>query len=296
MSAHGHNHSATPSTKRRLTAALALAAAYLVAEVIGGLWSGSLALLADAGHMLTDVGGLGLALLALRFSETPATPERTYGYYRGEILAALANAVVLVLISLYVLYEAYQRFQAPPEVASGTVLIVASIGLVVNVAGILLLRSGARDSLNVKGAYFEVLSDLLSSVAVIAAAGVMWLTGWYYADPIVSAAIGLFILPRTWRLIGEAVGILLEGTPSDVNMTALRGALARLPGVKDVHDLHVWTLTSGYNAMSAHLLMEDERLLRTIIDGARAVAGEHSIRHVTVQVEPEGCERNEFHL
>jgi len=296
MSAHGHNPSATPSTKRRLTAALALAAAYLMAEVIGGLWSGSLALLADAGHMLTDVGGLGLALLALRFSERPATSDRTYGYYRGEILAALANAVVLVLISLYVLYEAYQRFQAPPEVASGTVLIVASVGLVVNVAGILLLRSGAQDSLNVKGAYFEVLSDLLSSIAVIAAAGVMWLTGWYYADPIVSAGIGLFILPRTWRLIGEAVGILLEGTPSDVNMTALRSGLGRVPGVRDVHDLHVWTLTSGYNAMSAHLLMEDESLLRSIIDGARAVAGEHNIRHVTVQVEPEGCERNEFHL
>ena len=296
MIAHRHSEQGTRSTERRLMAALVLAATYLIVEVIGGFWSGSLALLADAGHMLTDVAGLGLALLAIRFSERPATPERTYGYYRGEILAALANAVVLVLISLYVLYEAYQRFLSPPPIASGTVLIVASVGLVVNVAGIYLLRSGARESLNVKGAYFEVLSDLLSSVAVIAAAAVMWLTGWYYADPIVSAGIGLFILPRTWTLMREAVGILLEGTPSDVNLAALRGALARVPGVSGVHDLHVWSLTSGYNAMSAHLVAADERLLRHILDAARAAAREFNVRHVTVQIEPQGYEREEVHL
>ena len=237
-----------------------------------------------------------MALLAIRFSEKPATPERTYGYYRGEILAALTNAVVLVLISVYVLYEAYQRFLTPPAIASGTVLMVAAVGLVVNAAGILLLRGGSRESLNVKGAYFEVLSDLLSSVAVIAAAAVMWRTGWYYADPIVSAGIGLFILPRTWRLMSEAVGILLEGTPSDVNLPALRGALASLPGVSDVHDLHVWSLTSGYNAMSAHLVTSDERLLRPIIESARSTAREFNIRHVTVQVEPQGCEAGEVHL
>jgi len=296
MTPRAHIHRGTSSNERRLTVALALAATYLVAEVVGGIWSGSLALLADAGHMLTDVAGLGLALLAIRFSQRPATPERTYGYYRGEILAALSNAVVLVLISVYVLYEAYQRFVAPPEIASGTVLVVASLGLVVNLSGMLLLRKGATDSLNVKGAYFEVLSDLLSSIAVIAAAAVMWLTGWYYADPIVSAGIGLFILPRTWKLLSEAVGILLEGTPSNVNIAALRAALARLPGVNDVHDLHVWSLTSGYNAMSAHLVSTEDRFVRSILESARATAREFNIRHVTVQVEPQGCKPDEVHL
>ena len=273
-----------------------LAATYLVVEVIGGLWSGSLALLADAGHLLTDVAGLVLALLAIRVSQRPATPERTYGYYRGEILAALTNAVILVLISVYVLYKAYQRFLSPPAIASGTVLIVAAVGLLVNAVGILLLRSGSRESLNVKSAYFEVLSDLLSSAAVIAAAAVMWLTGWSCADPIVSAGIGLFILPRTWRLMTEAVGILLEGTPSDVNLPALRNALASVPGVNDVHDLHVWSLTSGYNAMSAHLVTADESLIRSILKAARSTAHEFNIRHVTVQVEPEGCAGDEVHL
>jgi cobalt-zinc-cadmium efflux system protein len=296
MSRHVHATGSGPSTERRLTIALVLAATYLVVEVIGGLWSGSLALLADAGHLLTDVAGLVLALLAIRISQRPATPERTYGYYRGEILAALTNAVILVLISVYVLYEAYQRFLSPPAIASGTVLIVAAVGLLVNAAGILLLRSGSRESLNVKSAYFEVLSDLLSSAAVIAAAAVMWLTGWYYADPIVSAGIGLFILPRTWRLMTEAVGILLEGTPSDVNLPALRNALAAVPGVNDVHDLHVWSLTSGYNAMSAHLVTADESLIRSILKAARSTANEFNIRHVTVQVEPEGCAGDEVHL
>ena len=285
-----HARSTDGAVKRRLTAALALAASYLLAEVIGGILTGSLALLADAGHMLTDVGGLGLALLAVRFSEKPATAERTYGYYRGEILAALANAVVLVIISLYILYEAYRRFLAPPEIASGAVLVVATIGMAVNVAGVLILRSGASSSLNVKGAYFEVLSDLLSSVAVIVAAGIMWLTGWYYADPLVSAGIGLFILPRTWNLLREAVGVLLEGAPSDVNVTALRQALEQIPGVRDVHDLHVWSLRSNYNAMSAHLVLAEERQLRNVLAAAQsAVRESFNIRHVTVQCEPEAC-------
>lgn len=282
--------------KARLTWALALAGTYLLAEVAGGILTGSLALLADAGHMLTDVAGLALALLAVRFSEKPATPERTYGYYRGEILAALANGVVLIAISVYILYEAYQRMFAPPVVASGAVLAVAAIGLVVNLSGVLMLRRSASSSLNLQGAYFEVLSDLLSSVAVIAAAGVMWLTDWYYADPLVSAAIGLFILPRTWRLLREAVGVLLEGTPSDVNPAALRAALDAVPGVSGVHDVHVWTLTTGYNAMSAHLVVHDAKLLRPVLDAARlVVTSTFRVRHVTLQIEPEGVEELEAH-
>lgn len=285
------------NVKRRLGIALTLAGTYLVVAVLGGLFTGSLALLADAGHMLTDVAGLGLALLAVRFAEKPATPENTYGYYRGEILAALTNAVVLIVISLYILYEAYQRLLVPPEIASATVLAVAGVGLLVNIGGLFVLRGGASSSLNVKGAYFEVLSDLLSSVAVIAAAAIMWATGWYYADPLVSAAIGLFILPRTWRLLREAVGVLLEGSPSDVNLTTLRQVLATIPGVQDVHDVHVWTLTSGYNALSVHLVVADPSLAASALDAARKAATDNfEIRHVTVQVEPPGTQEREVHL
>lgn len=289
--------SVTRRLKKRLTIAMVLAGSYLAAEIVGGLWTGSLALLADAGHMLTDVAGLGLSLLAVRFAERPATPERTYGYYRGEILAALTNAVVLIMISVYILYEAYRRLWAPPEIASGTVLAVAGVGLLVNAAGMLVLRDSASTSLNAKGAYYEVLSDLLSSVAVIVAAAVMWMTSWYYADPIVSAGIGLFILPRTWRLLREAVGVLLEGTPSDINVASVREVLASVPGVQGVHDLHVWSLTSGYNALSAHLVAADPSSSPVVMTAARnAVTTQFNIRHVTLQVELPGIEETEVHL
>lgn len=278
------------SHKRRIVAALLLAGTYLIAEVVGGLLTHSLALLADAGHMLTDVGGLALALVAMQFSEKPATPERTYGFYRAEILAALANAVVLIGISVYILWEAYQRFRHPPEVAAGTMLVVATVGLAVNIAGLFILKEGAESSLNVKGAYFEVLSDMLSSIGVIVAALIIWQTGWPYADPIVSAGIGLFILPRTWKLMQEAIGILLEGTPSDVNLAAVRVALCDLEGVRDVHDLHVWTLTSGVRAMSAHCVVENGRLDGSIVDGARQVmAKDFNVDHVTIQLERQPC-------
>ncbi|MGI0016822.1 MAG: cation diffusion facilitator family transporter, partial [Nitrososphaera sp.] len=212
----GHSHTPAGQNKRRLAIVFGLTFVYLFAEVIGGLLTRSLALLADAGHMLTDVAGLGLALFAIKFAERPATPERTYGYYRVEILAAQTNAIVLIGISFYILYEAYRRFLDPPEVASKPMLLIASIGLIVNLAGLLILRAGSFESLNIKGAYFEVLSDMLTSVGVIIAGIVMWTTGWYYADPLISAGIGLFILPRTWKLLREAVGVLLEGTPSEI--------------------------------------------------------------------------------
>ena len=282
--------------KRRLLLVFGLTGAYLVAEVVGGLVTRSLALLADAGHMLTDVGGLGFALLAIRLAERPATPERTYGYYRAEILAALTNAVVLIGVSLYILLEAFQRFRNPPEVASRGMLVVAMIGMAVNIAGMLILRSGAGESLNMKGAYFEVLSDLLTSVGVIIAGLIMLVTGWYYADPIISAAIGLFILPRTWVLLREAVGVLLEGVPADVNLEEVRRAIAEIPGVTGVHDLHVWALTSGTNALSAHVVAADGASHADLLNAVHQRVVRLGIAHTTVQVEPVGWERAETHL
>ena len=293
----GHEHRAGGRNKRRLAIVFGLTLLYLVAEVVGGLLTQSLALLADAGHMLTDVAGLGLALLAIRYAERPATPERTYGFHRVEILAALTNAVVLIGVSLYILFEAYERFLNPPEVASKAVLLVATVGLGVNVAGMLILRGGSSESLNIKGAYFEVLSDMLTSIGVIVAAVMMWLTGWYYADPLISAVIGLFILPRTWLLLREAVGVLLEGTPSDINLAALREAIGRVRGVRGVHDLHVWTLTSGLNAMSVHVVLADGSSHEEVLTGVRrCVTSDFTIKHVTVQVEKAGCAAHETHL
>lgn len=294
---HGHGHTAAGKNKRRLGTVLALTTTYFVAEVVGGLFTGSLALLADAGHMLTDVAGLGLALLAIRFAERPATPERTYGYYRIEILAALANAIVLIGISVYILYEAYERFRTPPEIQSGVMLAVASVGLIINIVGIRLLKSASKESLNMKGAYFEVLSDLLTSVGVIVAGVIMLATGWYYADPLISAGIGLFILPRTWLLLRDAVGVLLEGTPSDVNLTSLREAIKTVAGVADVHDLHVWSLTSGVNAMSVHAVLSDHGMHDEVLAAVqKKVTSEFKIAHATVQVERQDCAAYETHL
>lgn len=295
--AHSHAHTPSSRNKRRLGLVLALTSSYLIVEVVGGLLTGSLALLADAGHMLTDIGGLGLALLAIRFAERPATPEKTYGYYRVEILAALVNAVFLIGISVYVLYEAYQRFRSPPEVQSQPMIIVAAVGLVVNILGVIILRTGSKESLNMKGAYFEVLSDLLTSVGVIVGGGVMAVTGWYIVDPILSAGIGLFIFPRTWMLLKDAVGILLEGTPSDINLKALREGIEQVPGVADVHDLHVWALTSGVNAMSAHVVCDGQTSYDQVMSAVRAhILREFKIQHVTLQVEPSACEPGDTHL
>lgn len=294
---HGHSHTAAGKNKNRLAIVLGLTTAYLVAEFIAGLLTNSLALLADAGHMLADAGGLALALLAIKFAERPATPERTYGFYRIEILAALTNAVVLIGISLYILYEAYQRFRNPPAVHTRAMLAVASVGLLINLVGIRLLHAASKESLNMKGAYYEVLSDLLTSVGVIIAAIIMLTTGWYYADPLISAGIGLFILPRTWMLLRDAVGVLLEGTPNDVNLTALREAIGNVNGVASVHDLHVWSLTSGVNAMSVHTVLADHALHDEVLASVqRKVAAEFKISHATVQVECKGCGAFETHL
>lgn len=289
--------SAGAKNKNGLKIVLLLTATYLVAEVVGGIITKSLALLADAGHMLTDVGGLILALLAIRLAEKPANPQNSYGYYRAEILAALTNAVVLIGVSLYILYEAYQRFLSPPEIQSTPMLIVAGVGLVVNLIGMFILKKGSGESLNMKGAYFEVLSDTLTSIGVIVAAIIMLTTGWYYADPLISAGIGLFILPRTWILLKDAVRVLLEGTPYDVDIVKLRDTIKNIRGIKDVHDLHVWSLTSGVNAMSAHVVIEgvnsESEMLTTI---NKTVKSEFKIFHTTIQLELPNYTEPETHL
>lgn len=283
--------------KKNLLIVLCLSGTYMIAEVIGGIVTQSLALLADAAHMLTDVVGLFLAFIAIKIGERKADPGKTFGYYRTEILAAVINAVILLGISLYVLYEAYQRFQDPPAVQSKTMLIVAGIGLVVNIVGMIILRKDSEGSLNMKGAYFEVLSDMLTSIGVMIAGVIMLTTGWYYADPIISAAIGLLIFPRTWRLLKEAVNVLLEGTPKDVDIHQLRQSLEKVSGVKNVHDLHVWSLTSSVNAMSAHIVKDNgtaqNQLLKTLTE---VTTSNFKISHTTFQIEEEGYEEQEVHL
>lgn len=291
-----HDHEGRTHNRKRLTAVLVLTTVFLVAETVGGIVSGSLALLADAGHMLSDVGGLAMAVLAMKFAERPPTPERTYGYHRVEILAALANAVVLILISFFILWEAVERFRNPPEIATGMMLGIAVLGLIVNLIGVALLRTSSEESLNAKGAYFEVLSDLLSSVGVIVAAGVMSATGWLWADPLVSAGIGLFILPRTWTLLMEAVGVLLEGTPADIDLDSVRRAMEAVPGVERVHDLHVWTITSGRNALSAHAVLRDGTSGSEALEALRRSVAQFKIGHVTVQIEGADCGDPEAHI
>ena len=281
--------SVTAKNRRSLWIVFGLTFTYFLVEVVGGLVTNSLALLADAAHMLTDVGGLGLALFAAWMSQKPATPQRTYGYYRVEILAALTNAVVLFLMAFFILFEAYRRFREPPEVSSLPMMAVAAVGLAVNLIGIRLLRRSSGESLNMKGAYLEVVSDLLGSVGVLAAGAVMLTTGWYYADPLFGVVIGLFILPRTWGLMKQAVNVLLEATPAHVNLAEVEAALLGVEGVASVHDLHVWTITSGIDALSVHVVLS-EGVTQAVADAvagrvAGAIKERFRIGHSTVQVE-----------
>ena len=281
--------SVTARNRRLLWITFGLTLTYFCVEVAGGVLTNSLALLADAAHMLTDVGGLGLALFAAWMSTKPLTPAKTYGYYRVEILAALTNAVVLFLLSFYILYEAYGRFRQPPEVSSLPMLAVAAVGLVVNLIGIWLLRGTAKESLNMQGAFLEVVSDLLSSVGVLLAGGIMWATGWFYADPIFSVVIGLFILPRTWKLMTQAVNVLLEATPAHISLAEVERAMLGVDGVASVHDLHVWTITSGIDALSAHVVVTESAqapVAATVTDRLAAVLEDRfKLAHSTIQVE-----------
>ncbi len=274
------------STKKRLAVVFAMTTAYMLAEALGGVLTGSLALLADAGHMLTDAGALGLSLHAIRFAERPATPQKTFGYLRAEILAAFINATALLLITVYILFEAWRRFKSPPEVMSWPMLVIASLGLLINLIGMRFLASSAKGCLNVRAAYFEVLSDALGSVGVIAASLIMLWTEWYLADPIIGAAIGLFIVPRTWGLLKEAAHILLEGTPSRIDLLILERRMRGVPGVVDVDDLHSWTITSGRDALAAHIVIETQASSDGVLRSLQSLLErEFGIEHTTLQLE-----------
>ena len=271
---------------KSLLAVLLMTGMFMIIEVVGGLLTGSLALLADAGHMLTDVAGIGLSLVAIWFASKPPTATNTYGYVRMEILAALANGVLLLSMATFILYEAYRRLSSPPEVLAGPMLMIAVVGLGVNLASMWLLHRGADESLNLRGAYFEVLGDAMASLGVIVAALIIQFTGWTLADPLISGAIGLFILPRTWNLTKQAVQILMEGVPPHLDVREIETAMRVSHGVREVHDLHVWTLTSGKEAMSAHVLVDDLSDGQHILKDLQALLRERfDIEHTTVQLE-----------
>jgi len=289
-----HTH-ALPNTEneRALRFALALTGSFLVAEVIGGVLTGSLALISDAAHMLTDAAALAIALAAIRIARRPADRRRTYGYHRFEILAAAFNAMLLFAVALYILVEAYRRFTSPPEIHSVGMLVIASIGLIVNLISIRLLSRGQSDSLNVKGAYLEVWSDLLGSIGVIVGAVVIQLTGWSWVDPLVAVAIGLWVLPRTWILLKDSLNILLEGVPEGIDLEEVEQAMLAVPGVLGVHDLHVWALTTGKTSLTAHVVYDQtyspEDALKPALQ--TVLANRFRVVHTTLQCETKPCAR-----
>lgn len=287
--AHDHTQGLVSTGARHTKAlkyALALTAAYLLVEIVAGIAFGSLALISDAGHMVTDTAGLGMALLAITLAQGAATDRRTFGRYRLEALASLANAGLLFAVAIYVLIEAVGRFQNPADVPGAGLMIVAAVGLAVNVASFSLLRAGATESLNVRGAYLEVMADMLGSFGVLVAGLIVVLTGWPYADPIVGVGIGLFVLPRAYRLGRSALAILMEHAPEDVDVAAVRQRLADVPGVGGVHDLHVWTLTSGTDMATVHLSATNGAHEPTILSRATTLLREEfGIEHATIQVE-----------
>jgi cobalt-zinc-cadmium efflux system protein len=295
---HAHGSRTSGGSRSRLAWVLALTAAYMVAEAAGGWLTGSLALLADAGHMLTDVAALALALLAAWFGARPATSNKTYGYYRLEILAAFTNGVVLAAVSLFILYEAYGRWLAPPELRRGGLMTaIAAGGLVVNLACAWLLHGEHEIDLNVRGAWLHVLSDALGSVGAIAAGLLVALFGWYAADPLFSALISALIVWSSWNLIREATNVLLEGTPAHINLAAVEGAILETAGVEAVHDLHVWTITSGREALSAHVIHDREVSPPELLRALRAKLHEQfGVDHLTIQMETADFEDETFHF
>jgi cobalt-zinc-cadmium efflux system protein len=287
-------HSAAAAQRGRLLAVLVITSTVLVVEIVGGLLSHSLALLADAGHVFTDVAGIGLAMTAIWLASRPANPERTFGYYRIEILAAAINAVLLFGVSAWVLSEAWRRLSSPPEITTGLMLVVAVVGMAANAASMWLLREAQARGLNMRGAYLEVLGDLLGSVAVVAAAIVIALTGFRQADAIASVAIGLLILPRTWKLLREAIDVLLEATPKNVDLEEVRRHILETAGVADVHDLHAWTITSGMNVVSGHVVLHEKADPPSVLDQlCECLSGDFDIEHSTFQLESQDRKRLE---
>lgn len=290
---HGHGHgfgTAAGIHRTRLIICAINSATVLVAELIGAYVTGSLVLLADAGHLATDFVGIAIALVAVTLAQRAPTARRTFGWQRLEILAAAANGLLLIGVATYVLWEAITRFGAPPRIESGAMLVIGALGLVANLISLLLLRPGQAESLNLRGAYLEVLGDLLTSVAVVVAAIVIALTGWHRADVVASIAVGLFIVPRAIVLLREAVHVLLEATPKDVDLDAVRAHILDVGGVIDVHDLHAWTITSGQAVLSAHVVVDDETFetgggCRVLDELRHCLAHHYDVEHSTFQLE-----------
>ena len=293
MGGHDHSHGLDrmerPEQRRRLALTLGLAASYMVAEVVGGLWTGSLALLADAGHMLSDVAALALSLFALWLAERPAPMARTFGYRRIEILAALANGTALLVVTILILGEAWERMEAPPEVQGLAMMAIAVGGLGINLIGLWLLAGARADSLNLRGAWLHLLGDALGSVGAVGAGVLIWLFDWQLADPIASVLIALLVGWSAWSLLRETTEVLMEAAPPHLDVEEISAALRAVPGVEEVHDLHVWTITSGMVSLSCHVTAADgtatSTLLRRLQDLLRT---RFDIAHVTLQVEPRG--------
>lgn len=286
----GHSHGQVRTgNEKMLWIALTLTATFLIAEVIGSWVTGSLALLSDAAHMFTDAAALAISLAAIQIGKRIADRKRTFGYYRFEILAAAFNATLLVLVAIYILYEAYQRLRTPAEIQSLGMLIIAVMGLLINLISMQLLRAGSKESLNMKGAYLEVWSDMLGSIGVIIAAIIIRFTGWNWVDSVVAAAIGLWVLPRTWILLKESINILLQGVPKGMDLEVIESALRGIAGVKEIHDLHIWSLTSGKNVLSVHVVADlSRRTDQEILAEVDRVVRGFEIAHTTIQVEADG--------
>lgn len=285
-----HSHAVrVGGNEKPLLWALGLTAAFMGVEIAGGILANSLALLSDAAHMFTDVTALAISLAAVRIGKRTADDRRSYGYQRFEILAAAFNALLLFAVAGYILYEAYRRFRSPPEVQSTAMLWIAIAGLAINFIAMKLLSAGREGSLNIKGAYLEVWSDMLGSAGVIAAALIIRFTGWGWVDPLVAVGIGLWVLPRTWLLLKASMNILLEGTPADVDVGKLRSAIQGRPGVIEVHDLHVWSLTTGRHVLTAHVVSDGPRPQELLREISALVRDEHGISHTTIQLEERRC-------
>jgi cobalt-zinc-cadmium efflux system protein len=288
---HTHDH-AQGGNEKALKLALALTSIFLIAEAVAGVLTQSLALISDAAHMLTDSAALAIALFAIRIGKRPADKLRTFGYARYEILAALFNALMLFAVAIYIVIEAYKRFTSPPEIQSGAMLIVAVLGLVINLISMRILMSGKDSSLNVKGAYLEVWSDMLGSIGVIAGALIIRWTGWYWVDTVVAVAIGLWVLPRTWTLLKESVNVLLEATPTHVDTNEIQEAVLGIEGAQSVHDLHVWSISSDKISLTAHVVYDKRASNMEVLTKIRSLLAEKfDIHHVTIQMEDTACEQ-----
>jgi cobalt-zinc-cadmium efflux system protein len=281
----GDAHAGRQANEKRLLIAIGLTGTFMIAEIIGGFVFNSLALLSDAAHMMTDVMALIIAFIAIQIGKKAADSKRTFGYRRFEVLAAVFNALILFAVAIYILYEAYERFSQPPEVQTGGMLIVAVLGLIVNLISMRVLQGGSDESLNMKGAYLEVLADMLGSLGVILAAILIYVTKIPQIDPILAVLIGFWVLPRTWKLLKESFHVLLEGVPAGVYLQNVESELAAVAGVKDVHDLHIWSVTTGENSLTAHLLVNPGADEALILARAHEIAATFGIAHATVQVE-----------